>query len=306
MKSSNPSPLTIALFLLPTILLLLTLFVIFPNESKLRSTTASSANCRPSPRAAFTDLISVKPDVRLLVGVLTLPENYARRNLVRLAYAHQPNHTGHVDVRFVFCNLPTEEQRVLVALEIMEYNDIIVLNCTENMDNGKTYTFFSSLPMISDVPYDYVMKTDDDTYVRLRNLVDALKSLPRENLYFGLMVPCLGISTKYNYMSGLGYIVSWDLVEWIATSELARTHTTGPEDLVTGKWFKDGGRAVHMYDATPAMYDYFELPYTCFRHEFVPETIAVHKLKSNERWARTLKYFNVTLGLKPTKLYPFP
>jgi hypothetical protein len=100
--------------------------------------------------------------------------------------------------------------------------------------------------------YDYVMKTDDDTYLRLNNLADTLNRLPRESLYFGLMSPCFGTKAEH-YMSGMGYVVSWDLVEWIAKSDVARTHDTGPEDLITGKWFRDGGKAVHMYDATPAM-----------------------------------------------------
>jgi hypothetical protein len=34
-----------------------------------------------------------------------------------------------------------------------------------------------------------------------------------------------------------------------------------------------------------------------------PTDIAVHRLKSNLRWAETLKYFNFTAGLKPSKFY---
>ncbi|KAJ4792706.1 Hexosyltransferase [Rhynchospora pubera] len=300
----KPSTSTISIILLPLIIFILITLIVYPNESKLQ---AATSDCTTSaPYADFTERVKVKPDIRLLIGVLTLPGNYERRNLVRLAYGFQPEHSGHVDVKFVFCNVTKEEDIVLVALEIMKYDDIIILDCAENMDGGKTYTYFSSLPKIfDDEPYDYVMKTDDDTYLRLNNLVDTLKRLPRESLYFGLMTPCFGTKADH-YMSGMGYVVSWDLVEWISTSDVARSHHTGPEDLITGKWFRDGGKAVHMYDATPAMYDYFQPPHLCYRHEFIPDTVAVHKLKDNLRWVKTLKYFNVTDGLKPSKLYHLP
>ncbi|KAJ3693936.1 hypothetical protein LUZ60_009416 [Juncus effusus] len=63
-----------------------------------------------------------------------------------------------IHIRFVFCRLTNEEQRTLIALEILRFNDIIILNCTENMNYGKTYAFFSSLPNILPQKYDYVMK----------------------------------------------------------------------------------------------------------------------------------------------------
>nr|CAD1827414.1 unnamed protein product [Ananas comosus var. bracteatus] len=294
MKPSYPQPssstltltLTLVLVLLPLFLLALIFLLVYPNESKLQAGPATDCSRSSSVlHDAFTYGITVKPDLRLLIGILTLPDSYERRQLVRHAYSlGQPAHAAHVDVRFVFCNLTKEEQRVLVGLEIMQYDDIIILDCQENMDGGKTYTFFSSLPrLFADAPYDYAMKTDDDTYVRVANLVGALNSKPRESLYFGLMTPCFGVHSENRYMSGLGYVLSWDLVEWISKSDVAREHQTGPEDLVTGRWFKEGGRSVQMYDATPAIYDYMEMPYMCYRHEFIPETIAVHKLKGNLR-----------------------
>ncbi|KAG5119371.1 hypothetical protein JHK82_033791 [Glycine max] len=49
------------------------------------------------------------------------------------------------------------------------------------------------------------------------------------------------------------------------------------------------------------MFNFPEPPTTC-THELWPETIAVHLLKNQEKWIRTLNYFNVTHGLKPSKL----
>ncbi|XP_042404890.1 beta-1,3-galactosyltransferase pvg3-like [Zingiber officinale] len=249
--------------------------------------------------------VPLLPNVHVLLSVITVPNAYERRSIVRNAYLLQHsniNEGNSVDVRFVFCNLSTEEERVLVAMEIMVFNDIIILNCTENMNEGKMYTYFSSLPsMFGKGKYDYVVKTDDDTYFRLDNLIQTLIKAPKEEVYLGLLVPHV---ETVEFMSGMGYILSWDMVEWISRSEMVRNHTAGPEDVVTAKWLEAGGRGKNKIDVKPRMYDFPEEPFEWFRHDFIPDTLAVHKLKDATRWAKTLRYFNVTNGLvKPSK-YP--
>ncbi|WOL19730.1 beta-1,3-galactosyltransferase pvg3-like [Canna indica] len=302
----HSSPSIIYFILLSSSLVALIFLVVYPNEFRLQSSVATRCrSAQNSTPAIFIEPVSPKPDFRLLMSVLSLPDSYERRHLMRDVYALQKsNLTGvQIDIRFVFCNLTTEEQRVLIAVEILLYDDIIILNCTENMDKGKTYTYFSSVPhLFGERPYDYVMKADDDTYFRLHNLAESLRKMPKEDVYYGLINPCWIPLFKNKYMTGMGYLLSWDLVEWIATSELPRKNRVGPEDFQTGLWMRESGRGKN-YNMEPAMYDYFEEPRTCHRHKFVPDTIAVHKLKSHIRWARTLAYFNVTAGLKPSKLY---
>ncbi|KAG6516720.1 hypothetical protein ZIOFF_027193 [Zingiber officinale] len=99
----------------------------------------------------------------------------------------QPSTFAAVDVKFVFCKLTKVEQRFLVALEALRFGDIIVLNCTENMSAGETYSFLSALPAaLAPRRYDYVMKTDDDSLVLVEALATALRPLPRRDLYYGL------------------------------------------------------------------------------------------------------------------------
>ncbi|KAF8364794.1 hypothetical protein HHK36_033230 [Tetracentron sinense] len=254
---------------------------------------------------------SSAPNLRILIGILTLPDQYRRRDFLRLIYGIQSPEGAKVDVKFVFCNLTKEDQKVLVALEIMRYNDIIILDCKENMNKGKTYTYFSSLPEIlnstdgPDPPYHYVMKADDDTFFRLDKLVESLRPLPREDLYYGYVIPCPSMDPFNRYMSGMGYLISWDLVEWIRTSDIPKNHTEGPEDKVVGDWIRDGHRAKNRYNAKWSMYNYPDPPTRC-THELWPDTVAVHLLKDQEKWIRTLKYFNVTDNLKPSKLYHIP
>lgn len=276
-------------------------------------TTNTTLPCRSNiqdHQADQTPTGAGKPDFKLFIGILTLADRYWQRSIIRLAYGTQARPPNvEIDIKFVFCNLSKEEQRVLVGLEIMHYNDIIILNCHENMNSGKTLTYFSSLPDLltengtasgSERPYDYVMKADDDIYFRLGPLVESLRPLPREDLYYGLSVPCNDSNPFGHFMYGMGYIVSWDIVEWMGQSEIAKKNSRGGEDGRVGYWLNTGGRARNRYNTNPAMYDLDKGP--CPRH-LSPDTIGVHRVKDIPRWVRALQYFNATDGIKPSKLY---
>lgn len=311
-----------------------TVFGVHPNEFRIQSLFSGSCTPPVPDDAGSTKPIKVvvphastsstgtetaaaaaaeDEEVRILIGIQTLPGKYARRHLLRTVYSLQvqehPSLAGAVDVRFVFCNVTSPDDATLVALEIMRYGDIIVLDCAENMDNGKTYTFFSTVARAfsnddtgQKPRYDYVMKADDDTYLRLPALLASLRGAARTDAYLGLQMPC---DTENFYpfppfMSGMGYALSWDLVAWVAESELSRRDRVGPEDMWTGRWLNLAGKAKHRYDMAPRMYNYKgSSPDSCFRHGFVPDTVAVHMLKDDARWAETLAYFNATAGLRP-------
>jgi hypothetical protein len=319
--SGAGSPLSgrhLALLVLGAGFLALTVFVVHPNEFRIQSFfSGSSCGGRPGTDAAAAAVASPhgdtttekEDDVRVLIGIQTLPSKRARRHLLRDVYSLQarehPPVAGSVDVRFVFCNVTSPDDAVLVAVEALRYGDIIVLDCAENMDNGKTYTFFSTVARAFNGSgrrprYDYVMKADDDTYLRLPALVESLRGAAREDAYYGLQMPC---DTENFYpfppfMSGMGYALSWDLVQWVASSDLARREQNGPEDMWTGRWLNLAGKGKNRYDNAPRMYNYKGAsPDSCFRHGFVPDTIAVHMLKDDARWAETLAYFNATSGL---------
>ncbi|XP_021755874.1 uncharacterized protein LOC110721067 [Chenopodium quinoa] len=273
------------------------------NSSSLDSFPPSLRTIKSSP--------SSDDEIRVLVGILTLPDQYHKRHFLRMIYGTQSPEGARVDLKFVFCNLTKEDQKVLVALEIMRYNDIIILNCSENMNKGKTYTYFSSLPSIFNnnegpyPPYHYVLKADDDTYFRLDNLVKSLRPLPREDLYYGYVIPCPSMDPFVNYMSGMGYLVSWDIAEWIKESDIPKAHLKGPEDKIFGNWMRNGHRGKNRFNAKWSMYNYPE-PHTGCTHELWPDTIAVHLLKTQEKWIKTLEYFNVTKNLQPSKMYHIP
>lgn len=273
------------------------LFFIFTIHVKPPYLTGSNHNIK-------FNKTSDREDARfhLLIGILTRADGYDRRHFLRLIYGIQSSPLAEVDVKFVLCNLSKPEQRTLMALEILRFDDIIILNCTENMNLGKTYTYFSSLPRILTWRYDYVMKADDDIFLRIVPLAASLQPLPRQDLYYGFVIPCRSMDPHMEYMSGMGFVLSWDIVEWIGRSEIPRNDQHGPEDKLVGRWLNLGGKARHRYTEKPGMYDYPGTNGKC-SHKLIPKTVAVHRLKRWDQWFSVLEFFNVTKELKHSKLY---
>ncbi|XP_078165225.1 beta-1,3-galactosyltransferase pvg3-like [Carex rostrata] len=303
------------ILLLPFCLLILSYFFFFSDNSGFQPLFTNSS-CTTTKNSALDSFPLQSTNLRIFIGILTVPHLHERRHLLRLVYSLQARSLGtaKVDVRFVFCHSMNEEQKTFLKLEIKQYNDIIILDCFENLNDGKTYTYLSSLPSMlrgagDGQPYDYVVKTDDDAYFRLDNLAKLLRDKPRQDLYYGMELGCVGAQivcgVNNTFMAGFGYVLSWDLVEWIAESEIARNNKIGLEDVMLGKWLNTANKGKNRYNGFPnQLYDYKgDSPDGYFRHELVPDTVAVHKLKENSHWARTLNYFNATHGLRHSKLY---
>lgn len=271
------------------VLFLIFIFISFnAHFLKPRSTAQEDHQLSPAPPT---------PQLSLFIGILTLPDKYDRRHFLRMVYGIQSSPMARIDVKYVFCNLTKPEQRVLVALEILRFDDIIILDCAENMNSGKTYTYFSSLPLILRRRYDYVMKADDDVFIRLSPLALSLQALPRSDLYYGFVIPCASSNPFVEYMSGMGFVLSWDLVEWIAKSDIPVKDRYGPEDKLVGKWLNLGNKAKNRFSDKPAMYDYPGTNGRC-SHELIPDTVAVHRLKRWDQWFHVLHFFNVTNQIK--------
>ncbi|OAV97793.1 hypothetical protein PTTG_25967 [Puccinia triticina 1-1 BBBD Race 1] len=84
----------------------------------------------------------------------------------------------------------------------------------------------------------FVIKSDDDTFLVIPNLIKAFKDLDcQKNIYWGTSQ---GSSNLFDpYFRGLGYGLSWPLVEWIGTSNMSLKSQVGIEDARVGAWLTD-------------------------------------------------------------------
>ncbi|XP_047063253.1 beta-1,3-galactosyltransferase 6-like [Lolium rigidum] len=303
-------------FLMALVLLLTVLCVTFPAYLRNPADAIGCFTGAVAPLAAADEEEDRRPpELSILVGVHTMAKKHSRRHLIRMAYALQQTPAlrgaARVDVRFALCARPmTPEQRAFVALESQAYGDVLLFNCTESAEGGKTYDYFAGLPAMmlggggdGDVdvrPYDYVMKVDDDTYLRLDALVETLRRAPREDMYYGVGLPFMNRKSP-PFMLGMGYVLSWDLVQWIATSDMVRSEAKGVEDVTTGNWLNMGNKAKNRVNIFPRMYDYKSAQ----AKDFLVDTIGVHQLKEDIRWAHTLEHFNAT-QLDPSTMLQEP
>lgn len=248
---------------------------------------------RPSDTLAPTSSSSSPKNFSILMGVFSTASRIERRNLIRMAYGVQSeDHAAEVTIRFIVGRPRTQAERLQLGLESLQYRDIVVLDTPENMNQGKTWRFFATIAAMG-VRFDYVMKVDDDSYVRIANLAASLYQEPRSDLYYGYILPCENEDPYAGYMAGMGYVITWDLVLWISESDVVREQTGGySEDRMTGDWLYKGGKAKNRVSKKPLFYDHpaYVGADRC-THPLVPETILIHQVKTTERWMDVLNYF---------------
>ncbi|KDN43635.1 hypothetical protein RSAG8_06012, partial [Rhizoctonia solani AG-8 WAC10335] len=181
--------------------------------------------------------------------------------------------TSRTVVRFIV-GAPNPSVARKLGLENELYGDIVILPIRENMNEGKTHAYFSwayehalvppphprqnasssvnttdtqtmfprhdpSRTFSDWVKPDYVVKTDDDSFVMLAELEARLRiedykaqtEAPTWDplVYWGYLI-------KDYFMGGELYALSWPLVSFVATSEVVKTMTIGYEDQQVAKW----------------------------------------------------------------------
>ncbi|CAK9784825.1 hypothetical protein CC85DRAFT_259945 [Cutaneotrichosporon oleaginosum] len=204
------------------------------------------------------------------VAVFTYDVGVDRRNLIRQSYASHPRSrtpgTEGVRLRFIM-GRPRPQFKHMVDAEVEEYEDIVILDTDENMNQGKTYTFLSwaaDNATVPDYEYpsyprseasalefaaqrergeepmpiyrgekkpDYIAKADDDAFIMLGELERHLRVTPRNKTYWGYLV-------RERFMAGECYALSRDLVEYIRDTEDLRDHIHGKEDKLVSKWLR--------------------------------------------------------------------
>ncbi|THV07757.1 hypothetical protein K435DRAFT_742169 [Dendrothele bispora CBS 962.96] len=106
------------------------------------------------------------PPVGLFIGVFSTDSSFERRALIRSTWASHArsrngagtgdngNGTSRTVVRFVL-GQPRGDWARRIQLEMEEYNDIVILPMSENMNGGKSHTYFSWASINAWVPPVY-------------------------------------------------------------------------------------------------------------------------------------------------------
>jgi galactoside 2-L-fucosyltransferase 1/2 len=192
----------------------------------------------------------VKPNI-VLLGIFSNAFTFEQDRGVREAYRTSIAVSKRKGFEFVLKHWFFVGKEADTATENATYADILQGSFQENMNEGKTFEWFSAA---SRMDVDFVIKMDQDTSVRWSALL-LLASL-KSPVYFGTrivgwgVVPWLSSPVSYAsvpsnecldftgscwfYMSGGFYGVSIDVARVIASCPFAQAARNGPEDAVFG------------------------------------------------------------------------
>ena len=185
-----------------------------------------------------------------------------RRNNIRSTWANNTNGSkASKEWKYVFVlgqRLETSSLDNDTKREAATYNDILVFNTTDTYRTLIVKTFSAFLWALVTVNPRFVLKADDDIYVRLPYLVSWLTNYGNDWLYGGSIIKhgkvlrsefknemaedCLGLDYYPPYCIGSGYVVSSNALRFMFQS--MKTWTPFPvEDAYMGVLANENGFA---------------------------------------------------------------
>lgn len=232
----------------------------------------------------------------LFLGIFCRREDVAIRTLMRQTSAKLLV-APLIMTKFVICHPRKSGSDVLLWAELQHHDDLYLIDCVENMNDGKTPTYLASVRQ--DFPtYAYYGKMDTDSYVLYHNLIFALALAPSCRFYAGRSnYPLHSADTRF--MSGSLYILSADLVEHFESCGPSCSGMSKNEDLLVGElvksFFQDDFYFADMGRNTSVLYHLDDE-----QTEIHPWTVYVHDLKTEDSGGPTaLPTYNVSQQLCP-------
>ncbi|XP_028791601.1 hydroxyproline O-galactosyltransferase GALT3 isoform X2 [Neltuma alba] len=203
----------------------------------------------------------------LLIGVFSTGNNFERRMALRRSWMqYQAVRSGEVAVRFFIGLHKNHIANVELWKEAQAFGDIQFLPFVDYYGLITFKTIAICILGTKIIPAKYIMKTDDDAFVRIDEVVSNLKRKPSDGLLYGLISfkssPHRDQDGKW-YISeeewphdsyppwahGPGYVISRDIAKFIVHGHEQRTLKLFKlEDVAMGIWieeFKKSGREVH-------------------------------------------------------------
>ena len=194
--------------------------------------------------------IASKPySAHLVVCVLSTPKNWRARNTIRKTWANVK--INNTKVLFVI-GLGNIENKTRNSLRKENYihKDLVFLRYFKESYSKLTQKIIETVKLVNhNFMFDYFMKVDDDSFLRLELILKYLSQKPKHRVYWGYFTngtpifktgkwaePKRYICERYvSYAQGRGYVLSRDLVQYIAENSNKLTKFKN-EDVSVGTW----------------------------------------------------------------------
>ncbi|KAJ3265997.1 hypothetical protein HDU77_003088 [Chytriomyces hyalinus] len=257
--------------------------------------TVSSAGCPPMKTA--------------LIGILSIPKlaNTARRNYLRQIYSNLNSklpHDQQIDFIYVFGRALNPESETQLLLEKSMFpHDIIITHRKEGRDDGMIFDWFQEARKMAFSPhptrhgewcqmYRYFGKSDDDAVVHIERLSRLLATFPQGQPNF-VGKHALKDHLDMTHMTGMMYLLTADILEWIFHSPIPRENLKGMEDVQVGKWLVLGAIEASWIDVGTKFHNLPEADY--FQKPVTNETAVVHWCKSETQFFKCVNGLNLDL-----------
>eukprot|EP00039_Didymoeca_costata_P001004 m.48755 g.48755 ORF g.48755 m.48755 type:complete len:330 (+) comp10583_c0_seq3:117-1106(+) len=208
----------------------------------------------PKQVASLDSKDDTKPSTFLFIMIMTSPNSFARRKAMRETWLTYGNKNAF-QYRFII-GIKNLDQGMLNLLdkEQAEYNDLGFLKDFQEGFQRLTQKLIASLEWSTTQfgPIQFLLKADDDTFVRLDKIIPELENVPpsqQDKLYWGYFDGRAEVHKwgKYAekdwhvcdhylpYALGGGYVLSGRLVKYVAKNKNMLV-TFGAEDVSMGLW----------------------------------------------------------------------
>ncbi|XP_047330840.1 hydroxyproline O-galactosyltransferase GALT2-like [Impatiens glandulifera] len=195
-----------------------------------------------------------KSPIILFVGILSATNHFAERMTVRKTWMQSPVvKSSNVVVRFFVALNPRKEVNAVLKKEAAYFGDIVILPFMDRYELVVLKTIAICEYGIQNVTASYIMKCDDDTFVRVDTVLKEIDGVsPDRPLYMGNLnlqhrpLRSGKWAVTYEewpeevyppYANGPGYIISSDIAKFIITQHANRQlRLFKMEDVSMGTW----------------------------------------------------------------------
>lgn len=216
----------------------------------------NSKEFEPVPEKLFQE--QLKPSAYLLILIMCSPNDTQSRQVIRDTWFKLNKKPAAIASRFVIGTSQISPKLLhLLHTENEGFKDMIFLEeLKESYHNLTRKTLQTFVKAYETWDFKFVMKVDSDSFVRPIALLNALKTNAHPRLYWGFLdgrarpmvkgkwtEPGWMLCDRYlPYQLGGGYVIAYDLVEYIAkNSRLLKLYKN--EDVSVGAWL--AGLNVH-------------------------------------------------------------
>ncbi|KAF2316749.1 hypothetical protein GH714_042090 [Hevea brasiliensis] len=195
-----------------------------------------------------------KSPVQLFVGILSATNHFAERMAVRKTWMQSsPIKSSNVVVRFFVALSPRKEVNAVLKKEASYFGDIVILPFMDRYELVVLKTVAICEFGVQNVSAAYVMKCDDDTFVRVDTVLKEINGIsPKKSLYMGnlnllhrpLRTGKWAVTFEEwpeavypPYANGPGYVISSDIAKFVISQHDNQSlRLFKMEDVSMGMW----------------------------------------------------------------------